>query len=44
MDNSMLARSTITPYTVNMEQSFAIFDKHVSDANLDFKEEIHRKV
>lgn len=40
----MLARSTVTPYTVNMELSYTIFDKHISDTNMDFKEEILRKV
>ena len=29
---------------MNMEASYGHFDKHISDTNMDFKEEIHRKV
>ena len=36
--------STVTPYTVDMVAHYGHFDKHISDTNKDFKEEIHRKV
>ena len=36
--------STVTPYTVDMIAHYGHFDKHISDTNKDFKEEIHRKV
>jgi len=35
---------TVTPYRVDMGQSLQEFDHHVSDCNLDFKENVLRKV
>jgi len=34
----------VTPYVVNMAASSEEFNKHVSDCNLDFKENVMRKV
>jgi len=35
---------SVTPYTVNMESSVHEFGKHVSECNLDFKENVLRKI
>ena len=43
-DAGQYRTSTVTPYTVDMVAHYAHFDKHISDTNMDFKEEIHRKV
>jgi|DEB0MinimDraft_12_1074336.scaffolds.fasta_scaffold182306_1 hypothetical protein len=34
----------VTPYVVNMELSSAEFSSHVGECNLDFKENVLRKV
>lgn len=44
VDGSYMNSYIVTPFSVNMEQSFKDFSNHVNQCNLDFKENIIKQV